>query len=78
MSKDTVQSMADGTGLRIGIVQSRFNAYATEALLEACMAELLRLGVAEEDIWFATVGINGRIRRIGCLGGSHSRRNLSF
>ena len=50
MSKDTVQSMADGTGLRIGIVQSRFNAYATEALLEACMAELLRLGVAEEDI----------------------------
>ena len=50
MSKDTVQSMADGTGLRIGIVQTRFNAYATEALLEACMAELLRLGVAEEDI----------------------------
>lgn len=50
MSKDTVQSMADGTGLRIGIVQSRFNAYATEALLEACMAELLRLGVAEDDI----------------------------
>lgn len=50
MSKDTVQSMADGTDLRIGIVQSRFNAYATEALLEACMAELLRLGVAEEDI----------------------------
>lgn len=50
MSKDTVQSMADGTGLRIGIVQSRFNAYGTEALLEACMAELLRLGVAEEDI----------------------------
>lgn len=50
MSKDMVQSMADGTGLRIGIVQSRFNAYATEALLEACMAELLRLGVAEEDI----------------------------
>ena len=50
MSKDTVQIMADGTGLRIGIVQSRFNAYATEALLEACMAELLRLGVAEEDI----------------------------
>lgn len=50
MSKDTVQSMADGTGLRIGIVQSRFNAYATEALLEACTAELLRLGVAEEDI----------------------------
>lgn len=50
MSKDTVQSMADGTGLRIGIVQSRFNAYATEALLKACMAELLRLGVAEEDI----------------------------
>ena len=50
MSKDTVQNVADGTGLRIGIVQSRFNAYATQALFEACMAELSRLGVAEEDI----------------------------
>ena len=39
-----------GAGLRIGIVQARFNAQVGDRLREGCMAELLRLGVAEDDI----------------------------
>jgi len=45
----------DGSGLRIGVVQARFNAPVCEALREACLAELLSLGVAEEDIFVCTV-----------------------
>ncbi|MDP9964995.1 6,7-dimethyl-8-ribityllumazine synthase [Variovorax paradoxus] len=40
----------DGKGLRIGIVQARFNADITDALAAACLAELERLGVAADDI----------------------------
>jgi 6,7-dimethyl-8-ribityllumazine synthase len=40
----------DGKGLRIGIVQARFNADITDALAAACLAELEKLGVAAEDI----------------------------
>ena len=40
----------DGRGLRIGIVQARFNADITDALAEACLVELTALGVAEPDI----------------------------
>jgi 6,7-dimethyl-8-ribityllumazine synthase len=40
----------DGTGLRIGIVQARFNADITDALADACLAELAALGVADSDI----------------------------
>ena len=40
----------DGTGLRIGIVQARFNESITNALASACRAELAALGVAEQDI----------------------------
>ena len=40
----------DGTGLRIGIVQARFNEGITNALASACRAELAALGVAEQDI----------------------------
>ena len=39
-----------GAGLRIGIVQARFNAQVGDRLREGCMAELQRLGVAEDDI----------------------------
>ena len=39
-----------GKGLRIGIVQARFNADITDALAEACLAELSALGVAASDI----------------------------
>ena len=40
----------NGTGLRIGIVQARFNADITDALADACLAELTALGVADTDI----------------------------
>ena len=45
----------DGTGLRIGLVQGRFNDVVGEGLLAACRAELTKLGVAEDDITLATV-----------------------
>ena len=50
MSMDIIENSLDGRGLRIGIVQSRFNEYAGEGLLSACLAELDRLGVVQEDI----------------------------
>ncbi|MDM7457342.1 MAG: 6,7-dimethyl-8-ribityllumazine synthase [Tepidimonas sp.] len=40
----------DGRGLRIGIVQARFNQGITDALAAACREELRTLGVAEADI----------------------------
>jgi len=39
-----------GEGLRIGIVRARFNEPVTLKLAEACVAELLALGVAARDI----------------------------
>lgn len=45
----------DGSGLRIGIVQSRFNSEVGEGLLGACCAQLLEQGVREDDITLATV-----------------------
>jgi 6,7-dimethyl-8-ribityllumazine synthase len=39
-----------GKGLRIGIVQARFNESITNALAVACKRELLELGVAESAI----------------------------
>lgn len=39
-----------GKGLRIGIVQARFNESITNALSQACRGELVRLGVEAEDI----------------------------
>jgi 6,7-dimethyl-8-ribityllumazine synthase len=40
----------DGTKLAIGIVQARFNEGITDALFNACHAELLALGVQEKNI----------------------------
>lgn len=40
----------DGQGLRIGMVQARFNEGITDALAAACRDELLALGVDAEDI----------------------------
>ena len=40
----------NGKGLRIGIVQARFNADITDALASACLSELEALGVAASDI----------------------------
>nr|WP_295776145.1 6,7-dimethyl-8-ribityllumazine synthase [Rhodoferax sp.] len=56
--KGSVASTDDslnGKGLKIGIVQARFNASVTDALAQACKAELVALGVAEKDIEHVTV-----------------------
>jgi 6,7-dimethyl-8-ribityllumazine synthase len=45
----------NGKKLKIGVVQARFNAGITDALADACKAELLALGVAEKDITHLTV-----------------------
>ncbi|MFA5370360.1 MAG: 6,7-dimethyl-8-ribityllumazine synthase [Sideroxydans sp.] len=45
----------NGSGMRIGIVQSRFNPIVCEGLLAACRAQLLQSGVADDDIVLATV-----------------------
>ncbi len=47
--KGQAQSL-DGQGLKIGIVQARFNASITNALATACRDELTRLGVQADDI----------------------------
>lgn len=49
-SLDRTASRLDGKKLKIGIVQARFNAAVTDALAQACMDELLVLGVAQNDI----------------------------
>ena len=41
---------SDGRGLRVGVVQARFNAGITQALLEATKNELNQLGVQPEHI----------------------------
>ena len=48
-------AQADGRDLRIGIVQARFNAALTDALAQACLAELAALGVADKHIKHVTV-----------------------
>lgn len=56
--KGSVASTDDrmnGKGLKIGIVQARFNAGITDALTQACKAELVALGVADKDIEHLTV-----------------------
>jgi len=45
----------DGRDLRIGIVQSRFNAPVTNRLAATCLAELQVLGVATKHIKHVTV-----------------------
>jgi 6,7-dimethyl-8-ribityllumazine synthase len=55
MSIDNIAPDLDGAELRIGIVQARFNAWAGEALLAACLGELANLGVDEDDITLLTV-----------------------
>ena len=45
----------NGRKLSIGLVQARFNEAITDALAQACKAELLALGVAEDHIDHVTV-----------------------
>ena len=45
----------DGQGLRIAIVQARFNEAVTARLVQACRAELAALGVDDADITHVAV-----------------------
>jgi len=45
----------DGGDLRIAIVQARFNIELTDAIANACSAELVALGVSPADITHVTV-----------------------
>ncbi len=55
MAVDVIEQNLDGSDLSIGVVVSRFNEYAGKELYAACLEELKRLGVAEEDITYVTV-----------------------
>jgi len=50
-----IEKNLNGKGLRIGIVQSRFNPLVCEGLLGACRSRLVELGVNDDDITLATV-----------------------
>lgn len=50
-----IEKNLNGKGMRIGIVQSRFNPVVCEGLLGACRSQLVQLGVSDDDITLATV-----------------------
>ena len=49
-SPGSVPVNLNGDGIRIGVVQARFNEDITDGLWLSCCSELLRLGVSNEDI----------------------------
>jgi 6,7-dimethyl-8-ribityllumazine synthase len=55
MAVGTYDINLSGQGLRIGIVQARFNEDVCHGLLAACLAELKHLGVEDEDVLHVTV-----------------------
>lgn len=55
MTVASYESNFSGEGLRVGVVQARFNDVVCAGLLSACLAELSKLGVADEDILHVTV-----------------------
>jgi 6,7-dimethyl-8-ribityllumazine synthase len=50
-----IEKNLNGKGMQVGVVLSRFNSNIGDGLLTACKAELLKLGVADNDITIATV-----------------------
>ena len=52
---EVFQSDLDGAGLRIGVVQSRFNETLCNELRDACLSELVSLGVQADDIFVCSV-----------------------
>ncbi len=50
-----IEKNLNGTGMRIGIVQSRFNEVVCEGLLAACRARLQEHGVQDDHVTLATV-----------------------
>ena len=55
MTVDLIIGDHEGADLRVGIVQARFNPAICDGLREACLAELLNLGVAEADTLLCSV-----------------------
>lgn len=55
MTVGMYEANLNGQGLRIGIVQARFNEDVCHGLLSACLAELKHLGIADEDVLHVTV-----------------------
>jgi 6,7-dimethyl-8-ribityllumazine synthase len=55
MTIGSYETNLSGEGLRIGIVQARFNEDVCHGLLAACLQELKHLGVADEDVLHVTV-----------------------
>jgi 6,7-dimethyl-8-ribityllumazine synthase len=55
MTVGSYETNLSGDGLRVGIVQARFNEDVCHGLLSACLAELKHLGVADEDVLHVTV-----------------------
>lgn len=45
----------DGKKMRIGVVQARFNTDITHSMTEACLAELMRLGVKSKRVTLVQV-----------------------
>jgi len=45
-----VKGVADGTGLRVGIVVARFNEIVTTALLDGAVRAFAHAGVADDDV----------------------------
>lgn len=52
---DVYEAEADGDGLRIGVVQARFNEPICQGLRDSCLRQLLELGVAAQDVFVCTV-----------------------
>ena len=50
-----IEKNLNGAGMRIGIVQSRFNRVVCEGLLAACREQLAAHGVRDDDITLVTV-----------------------
>jgi 6,7-dimethyl-8-ribityllumazine synthase len=55
MAVGTFEADLDGRDLRVGIVQARFNDTVCAGLLDACLGELTKLGVQDEDILHISV-----------------------
>ena len=51
----TIAANLSGAVIRAGVVMCRFNTAVCEGLRDACLAELLELGVAEQDILLVSV-----------------------
>ncbi len=50
-----IEKNLNGAGMRIGIVQSRFNEVICEGLLASCRMQLAQQGVSDTDITLASV-----------------------